>query len=53
MNHFYTKTKEEAALRSSGQPHVFLKEGEGMVFHIPGYENEKIYIKVNNKEGGC
>ena len=30
-----------------------LKEGEGMVFHIPGYENEKIYIKVNNKEGGC
>ncbi len=19
----------------------------------PGYENEKIYIKVNNNEGGC
>lgn len=32
---------------------VFLKEGEGMNNASPGYENEKIYIKVNNNEGGC
>ena len=32
---------------------ILNKGGRGDVYTSPGYENEKIYIKVNNNEGGC